>query len=542
MDYTQIIIQLIGGLGLFLLGMDQLSAGMKSLAGRNIRYVLEKFTSTKAGGVVFGILLTFLFQSSSASSVILVGFVDAAMLAFSQTLAVLLGTGIGTTLTAQLIAFKVGNYALLLVGAGFFFKAFGKRFWSYSGQLVMGLGILFYGMELMSSGMAPLQEIDKFVNWLGYLKNPVTGIFAGMLFTALMQSSAAFIGIVMTLTATGLLTFTEALPLILGTNIGTTVTALLASINSSLQGRRLAIANTLFRVAGVLLVVWLLDPWEAATHWISGANASEGRFLANAHTIFNVVMTLVFLPITGIMGKFVEKIVPEKKKEGFDLKYLTPELFKSPELTVPFLQKEVRDMGNIVVEMVDHSLDPFFKRDPRIIEQFYENEKKVDAYREEISRYLVKLNEQQTIDNWSDELYRFMHVINELEQIADIVSVNIARQGDKWIDRNINFSKEGENELREYHRRCLKQLNRALQLLEDWKPEKAMKMKRKYRKYALMAFDLEMQHYKRLLQPSAKSVESSKVHMELLNLLRMINSHATNIGRMVLMEEELYEQ
>ncbi|MFO8001224.1 MAG: Na/Pi cotransporter family protein [Marinilabilia sp.] len=538
MDHFQIIMQLIGGLGLFLLGMDQLSAGMKNIAGRNIRYVLEKFTATKSGGVLFGVLLTLLFQSSSAASVVLVGFVDAALLAFSKTLAVMLGTGIGTTLTAQLIAFKIGNYALMLVGIGFFFKAFGKRKWSYAGQIVMGLGVLFYGMELMSSGMSPLRDVRVFTQWLGYLQNPLVGILAGTLFTALIQSSAAFIGIIMTLTSTGLLTITDALPLILGTNIGTTVTALLASLNSSLQGRQLAVANTFFRVAGVLLVVWLLGPWEHLTGLVSGRNASEGRFLANAHTIFNVVMALVFLPVTGIIGTMVKKMMPGRKKEDFDLKYLTPELFQSPALALPFLQKEVRDMGNIVVEMVEHSLDPFLKRDAGIIDRLNENEKRVDLYREEINRFLVRFSEQQSVDNWSDEMYRFMHVINELEQIADIVSVNIARQGDKWLDKNINFSKEGEKELRDYQGRCLKQLNRALQLLEDWQTEKAMKMKRKYRKYAMMAFDLEMQHYKRLLRPSSKSVESSKVHMELLNLLRMINSHATNIARFILNENQ----
>ncbi|PRY99992.1 phosphate:Na+ symporter [Marinilabilia salmonicolor] len=538
MNYFLIFIQLLGGLGFFLLGMDQLSSGMKSLAGRQMRHVLEKFTATKGGGVVFGILLTVLFQSSSAASVVMVGFVDAALLSLGQTLAVMLGTGIGTTITAQIIAFKLGTYSLGFVGIGFLFKAFGRRRWSYSGQIVMALGILFYGMDLMSSGMEPLGSMERFTGWLVYLQNPVWGVVAGTIFTAMIQSSAAFIGIVMTLTATGLLSVSDALPLILGTNIGTTVTALIASLNSSIGGKRLAVANTLFRVAGVFIMIWLLGFWEHVTWTLSGDNASGGRFLANAHTIFNVFMTLIFLPFTGIIGSIVNRMVPEKKKKSFHLNYLKPELIGSGEMMLPFLKKEVGDMGRLVIKMVDDALSPFFDRESKVLDNLRSNEKMVDNYREEINRFLVSMNEKMSAQEWSDDIYRFLHVVNELEQIADIVSVNIARQGEKWLDANIHFSEEGGRELRDYQQRCVKQLARAMQLLEDWEPEQAMKMKRKYRKYALMAYEMEMQHYKRLLAPSSRSVESSKVHIELLNLLRMINSHATNIGRMVFMEEE----
>jgi phosphate:Na+ symporter len=538
MNYPQVLIQLIGGLGLFLLGMDQLSSGMKSLAGRKMRLMLEKFTATKGGGVLFGIILTLLFQSSSAASVVMVGFVDAALLSFSQTLAVMLGTGIGTTITAQLIAFKIGAYALAFVGIGFFFKAFGRRKWSYAGQIAMGLGILFYGMDLMSSGMAPLRNVEVFTFWLKYLQNPGLAVLTATIFTALIQSSAAFIGIVMTLTTSGLLTVSDSLPLILGTNIGTTVTALLASINSTLNGKRLAVANTLFRVAGVFIMIWFLGTWENITNFVSGPNASEGHFLANAHTIFNVVMTLCFIPFTGIIGTFVKKLLPKRHKEAFHLNYLRPEFIESPGMALPFLRKEVQDMGRLVLHMVENALVPFFDRKPGILDQLRENEKRVDDYREEINHFIVRLHEKEAADEWGDDIYHFLHVINELEQIADIVSVNIARKGDKWLDANIEFSREGEKELKDYQQRCLKQLGRALLLLEDWQPEKALKMKQKYRKYALMAFEMEMHHYKRLLSHGSHSVESSKVHIELLNLLRMINSHATNIGRMVLMEEE----
>lgn len=180
---------------------------------------------------------------------------------------------------------------------------------------------------------------------------------------------------------------------------------------------------------------------------------------------------------------------------------------------------------------------PFFERDAAAVDQIKKWEEKADFYREAINDFLVKMNQRHPIENWSEDYYRMLHVVNELEQIADIVAVNVVRQAEKWLQNNIQFSPSGKKELEDYHARCLKQLERALVLMHHWDPDQALRMKRKYRKYALMAFDFERQHYKRLLTPNTTSLESSKVHMELLNLLRIINSRATNFGRLVFMRE-----
>lgn len=532
-------ITVFGGLGLFLLGMDMLSSGMKGLAGRKLRQILESFLKNKPGAVGFGILLTLLFQSSSAASVVLVGFVDASIITFTQTLPVLLGTGIGTTITTQLISFNVGKYALLFVGLGFFMKAFTGGNWSKSGQIILGFGTLFFGMNLMSEGLAPLRDNEVFINLLLHLENPVAGLLVGMIFTALIQSSAAFIGILITLCSSGLLSFEASLPLILGTNVGTTVTALLAATTATHPGRKLALANALFRVFGALLFIWFVKPWGDFTVFLTGESAAVPRLLANAHTMFNVVMAITMLPFTNSIGNLAIRLVPKPKtKPEHSLHYLKKELLTSPDLSMPFLLKEVQDMGEVVYSMVKVSMRPFFDRDEKAIEKIKIWEEKTDFYCNEINKFLVKLNETYPVDQWSEEVYRMMHVVNELEQIADIVSVNIARQAEKWLDTQIEFSPQGRQELESYHQRCLKQLERALTLMYNWDASEALKMKRKYRKYALMAFDLERQHYKRLFSPHTQSLESSKVHMELLNLLRIINSRATNFGRMVFMEEE----
>ena len=336
-----------------------------------------------------------------------------------------------------------------------------------------------------------------------------------------------------------MLSFEASLPLILGTNIGTTVTALLAATTATYPGRKLAVANALFRIIGALLFIWFVKPWGDFTVFLTGQSAALPRLLANAHTLFNVVMAVTMLPFTTAIGNLALRLVPKpKSKPVHSLHYLNKELLTSPDLSMPFLLKEVQDMGEVVYSMVKVSMRPFFDRDEKAIDKIKQWEEKTDFYRDAINKFLVKLNETYPVDQWSEEVYRMMHVVNELEQIADIVSVNITRQAEKWLDMNIQFSPDGRRELENYHQRCLKQLERALTLMYNWDASEALKMKRKYRKYALMAFDLERQHYKRLFSPHTQSLESSKIHMELLNLLRIINSRATNFGRMVFMEEE----
>lgn len=540
MELFFIIITLLGGLGLFLLGMELLSSAAKKIAGHRLQHILEKLLHTKVGALGFGVLLTLLFQSSGAASVVLIGFIDASIIRFAQTLPVMLGTGIGTTITAQLISFNVGSLSLMFVGLGFFIRAFAKGKWSSAGQIILGFGILFFGMKLMADGMSPLREKEGFMTLLQYLENPLPAMLVGMIFTAAIQSSAAFIGILITLVSSGLISFDASLPLILGTNIGTTFVGLIASLTASYDGKRLAVANALFRFFGALLFIGLIKPWGELTMYLSGEDAASARLLANAHTIFNFVMAIVMLPFTNLVGKIATRIVKKPKERfEFSLQHLTNDLYKEPELTVPFLKREVEDMGQVVYKMVEICMKPFMERDEKAVQDIKEWELKANFYRDEINGFMVKLNEKSSSEKWGEEVFRYLHVVNELEQIADVVSVNIVRQAEKWLQTNIDFSEQGKAELINYHKRSLKQLNRALALMSNWNTKDAYNIKKKYKKYALMAFDLEREHYKRLFTPNSKSVESSKIHMELINLLRIVNSRATNFGRLVFISEEV---
>lgn len=534
-----VIMGLIGGLGLFLLGMQMLSQSMKKLAGKQMRHFLGQVSKNKMLGAIFGVFFTILFQSSSASTVVLVGFVDAGLLKFLETLPVVLGTAVGTTITAQLVAFKIGEFALLALGSGFILSMASKGSWKYFFEAITSLGLIFYGMELMSQSIVPFKSYPPFINLMVSISNPGVALCIGLIATALIQSSAAFIGILISLGTTGLIDPMACLPMILGANIGTTVTAIMSAITAGRQAKKVALANTFFKFSTALLFIFLIPEWDLLSTWISGGkNYDFGRYLANAHTLFNVILLLLWLPVTHLAAKIIDKIMPDKE-EGLQLQYLTDESLETPSLSIHLLKKELVRMGQLVVQMVDMSIHLFVSdKYDETVEKIHEMEKETDLYREKINRFWIRSAHMGSHENWPDELYQLLHLVNEFEQIADIVSVNIISQSEKWQSQDCDFSEEGKDELLYYHSRCVRQLERAISLIEKRDYNRALRMKQKYRKYAYLAFDLELSHYKRLFSPQSQSIESSKVHLELLNLFMIINSRATNFGRLILMDSD----
>jgi len=535
----EILFMLIGGLALFLMGMEQLSSSVRTLAGHKIKELLNVFTRRKGVAVLFGIVFTILFQSSSAASVVLVSFVEAGLIRFAQTIPVLLGTGLGTTLTAHIISFNIGQFALFALALGFFFGTFSNGKLKPAGYLVMGLGLIFYGMQLMSSAMEPLRDNEQVKMILAHTNHPLLGLLVGLLMTALIQSSAAFIGILITLLASQLVMFDQCLPMIIGTNIGTTVTALLASIKASGKAVKVAFINALFRIIAGVVFILIIPVWSDFTWWVT-ESGSGARAIANAHTIFNVGMVLFLYPFIGLVARKVEKISFSGSKTSVSrLKHLNAEALAVDGLITRVLKLELVDMGQLVGKMVTRCMEPFFERSDKAILEIRDMESQVDQYREQINTFLVETHRDINIESWGDESFRLLHMMNELEQIADIVSVSIMHHAEEWVKKDTQFSDEGKNELEAFHLRCVKQLSRALSMIEHADYSTAARIKRKYRKYAYMAFDLEVQHYKRLFVDKSTSAASGKVHIELINLLRVINSRATTFGRILLLEEEL---
>lgn len=541
---------LVGGLALFLLGMNMMSEGMKKTAGAKLRVILETLTQNRLIAVAVGTFITVVVQSSSATTVMLVSFVQAQLMTFAQTLGIILGAGIGTTITTQLIAFKLTEYSLIVIGFGFavYFLSNSKKFKSI-GELILGFGILFYGMYVMSEAMYPLRTYQPFIDIVTNLENPFLGIIVGTIFTALIQSSAAFAGIIIILGTQGLISLEAAIPLILGANIGTSITAILASINSGREAKKVAFAHTSFKVIGVLLFVWWIPQFanfirsispEASSSLIGISYLAEvlPRQIANAHTVFNIVLTFALLPFTKFAARFIEWVlphVPDNEKESiYKTKYLEESLISTPTLALNLTKAEIIRVANKVQKMVEQILIPFFNNNSEVIDKILEIETEVNYLNIKTVQYLTMISQQSLQEEQADEVFQMMYCITELEQIGDVVSKRLVPLANKRMDLNLSFSEEGKQEIEDYHLRSMKQISRAIDVLKDVNLQEAKRMEKKYKKYRLMEMDLRRTHFDRLKDKMPKTIETSQMHLELIDLLKRISSNATNIARIFL--------
>lgn len=324
-DWTHVAIGLFGGLALFLYGLDLLSDGLKQVAGDALASLLARLTSNRFLGALTGAVVTGAFNSSSITTVLVVGFITAGVMSLSQSVAVIMGANVGSTVTAQLLAFNISAYALVPVAGGFFLMLVGKRgaprLW---GMVILGVGLVFHGMGIMSEAMRPLRTYPPFIDVLAHMRNPVLGILGGAVFTALVQSSAATVGLAIALAEDGLLTLPAGIALALGANIGTCVTALLAALGKPVEALRAALVHTLFNVIGVALwlpFIGVLAALATAISPASGASDAQDaiasavpRQLANANTLFNVINTILFIGLTGRFARLAERLAPARER------------------------------------------------------------------------------------------------------------------------------------------------------------------------------------------------------------------------------------
>ena len=532
-----LIIGLFGGLGLFLFGMNAMSEGMQKSAGARLRSILQLVTKNRIVGAGAGTLVTTVIQSSSATSVMLVSFVNANLLQFRQTIPVLLGAAIGTTITAQMIAFKITEYSLLLVAVGFFLQAFSRKEQVKSaGSSIFGFGVLFFGMHIMSDAMAPLREWEPFINLLLKLEHPLFGILVGTLLTALIQSSSAFIGIMIVLASQGLLSLDAAIPLLLGSNLGTPVTALLSSMKSGLEAKKVAVAFLVVKLISVLIFAgWTTQLGKLMVQW--SPDASLQRLIANSHTFINLVLMMALLPLTPQVAWVVDRIMGKTEKAAkapFKTLYLDQAVIATPSLALELAKKEIVRMGAIVREMFVSILPPFLEKDSGSLNDIYRHEKEVNFLRDSIKNYLVKINSEAGTSGRLNESFQMLYTLNEFEKIADIISDNLASRAEKWALLHYSFSDDGKKELTRFHEKVEKQLKRSLDVFQEMNLQKAALMKSKHKEYRSLSQELEKQHYTRILEGLKESIDSSKTHLEVLALLSRIDSHVTNIARIAL--------
>jgi phosphate:Na+ symporter len=533
-----LLISLSGGLGLFLFGMHAMSEGMQQSAGERLRSILENVTRNRIVGAGIGTLVTTIIQSSSATSVMLVSFVNANLMQFRQTIPVLLGAAIGTTITAQIIAFKITEYSLLLVAVGFFLQAFSKRErLKYVGYSLFGFGVLFFGLEIMSEAMAPLRDYAPFIELLLRLESPLVGILVGAAFTAVIQSSSAFVGIMIVLASQGLLSLDASIPLLLGSNLGTPVTALIASLRADREAKKVAMAFLLVKFISVLIFAgWTVQLGKILTQAVP--DASLPRLIANAHTLINGVLMLVVLPVTPQLAWLVDRMAGKARqktpKKAFRTLYLDPGMTSTPSLALNLAKQEIIRMGMIVRNMFALILPPFLKKDASTLGDIYKHEQEVNFLADSIKSYFLKINRESMNSRQLNESFQLLYSLNEFEKIADIISGNLAARAERWSLKNYDFSEQGKKEIAQFHAKIEKQLKRCLVVFDEANLQKAAQMKAKHKEYRNLSRELEKQHYDRILEGMTESIESSKTHLEILALFSTIDSHATSIARTAL--------
>ena len=554
-QWGMLIISLFGGLALFLFGMKQMSEGMKKTAGDKMRSILSALTDNRLIGMTVGAFVTMVIQSSSATTVMLVSFVQAQLMTFVQSLGVILGADIGTTITAQLIAFKFTDYALLMIAIGFFLTMFSnKDSTKYIGEAILGFGLLFFGMKLMSDAMKPLRTFLPFINMLRGLENPMLALIVGTIFTALIQSSSAFTGIIIVLAQQGLLTLDAGIPLVMGANIGTCITAGLASIGTSREAKRVALAHVLFKVGGVALFILWIPVFADIIRWISPVSSGTGleklaaetpRQIANAHTIFNVSLAFIFLPFTTFFANTIIKIYPEKKEEkGVQpiTWHLDDGAISTPALAIDLARSEILRMTKILGRMLEAIIQPFTTNEPlkdevypqlSLVEGVEMREEKLDYLDEKIIRYLRKIGQQELSDNQIQEVYGMMSIVNDIENIGDTIEKNMVPLIAKKSALNMDFSPEGKEELTIYHTKVSKQVNRLKKALSNLDTNKAEKIINKEGKYSALETKYRISHLGRLHEEREESIETHEIHMELMDLLKQINVYSGEIAKTI---------
>jgi phosphate:Na+ symporter len=491
LSWGKMAMQLFGGLALFLFGMDQMGEALKEVAGDRLKDILGKLTTNRVMGVVTGAGVTAVIQSSSVTTVMLVGFVSANVMTLSQAIGVILGADIGTTITAQIVAFPVKKYALVLVTGGFLMLFVSKREQiKRYGALVMGLGLVFFGMLIMGDAMKPLRSYEPFIALMQNVSNPVIGILVATAFTALIQSSSATTGIIIVMASQGLVSLEGGIALALGANIGTCATAGLAAIGKPREAVRVAVAHVTFKILGVAIMVWFI-PWFAelarmispVSEELTGTAqlaADTPRQIANAHTMFNVFITILFLPFATQFARLCEWIVPLKKvtveeeaMEKFRPRHLDDLLIKSPPIALSMVRREISRIGQVVEEMVSAIPEGVYLGKVDKMERVRDMDDQVDSLYAAVARYLARLGRENLSDRDSREAFSLATANTEIENIGDIVETHMYHLTTVCSKNDIVFAEQEMESLRFYHAKVFDCFKLAMVAVEHDRRESA---------------------------------------------------------------------
>jgi len=545
LDLFALLMKLLGGLGVFLFGMDMMSTALKLAAGNRMRAMLGRLTKSPVSGVLTGTVVTGVLQSSSVTTVLTVGFVSAGLMTFAQSVPVIFGSNIGTTTTAQIVSLKVTDYALLLVAAGYPLVLLGRspRAKGY-GHVLAGLGFVFLGMLLMGEGMGPLRTEPGFQSLMVKLRHPLLGLLVGAVFTGLVQSSSATTGIVIALSTQGLITLPTGIALTLGANVGTCSTAMLATIGKSREALRVAVVHVLFNVAGAALWIGFVDQLASLVTWMSptspeltGAErlaAETPRQIANAHTVFNVANTLVFLPFTAMIARVVLRLLPDRPAEEVEVArpvHLDESLIGVPALSLAAARQEVRHVGEAVVGMIEAAVPLVLTGDRKELERLRDADRTVDALHAHLIDYLKRASQAPMTPKQTAEDHALFEAANGLEHMADLVETNLVGAGLDRVERGLEVGAETRDRIRVLHGKVREAVRASVDAFVAEDREAARRVVAAKREINRLAADAARHQRRRLASDAPRRVETYTFETEIVESLKRVYYFAKRLAR-----------
>lgn len=551
MKWGAMFMALFGGLALFLYGMDLMADALKVVAGEKMKFILAKLTTSPIAGLFTGAFVTSIIQSSSVTTVLVVGFITAGVMTFQQSLGVIFGANIGTTITAQIVAFKITEAASLMVFLGYLSSMLTKKenVRQYS-LMVMGLGLIFLGMNIMGDSMHPLRKYEPFLDLMRSMDNPLTGILISLAFTGVIQSSSATTGIVIVMASQGFISLHAGIALAFGANIGTCVTALIASVGKPREAVRAGIAHIGFNIIGVIIffpfiglladVVTWLSPVYSDLEGTARMAAETPRQIANAHTIFNLINACIFLPLVNYYAKLCLWILPPgktvDKKEG-EIQamafHLDEGFIKTPVLALDAARREIKNMGLRVNLMLDASLPIIMRGDNKKLRWLADQDDEIDHLYGTLVHYLGRVSQESINNEQTQELMTLVNVVSSLEDIGDIIETNLVHLGELRLDQGIEVSEETEKSIAEYHKMVVKAVDMAVRAVteETGSNELIAGVRNMQTDIDQMMADASVYHMQRLTADAPNRVEAFKIEMDIRDKMRRIYYLAIAIVR-----------
>ena len=539
-NWQEILFHFLGGLGLFLYSIKTMGDGLQQAAGDRLRYYIDKYTSNPFLGVLVGIVVTALIQSSTGVTVITVGLVSASLLTLRQAIGIIMGANIGTTVTSFIIGFKLGEYALPLIFLGTMFLFFTKnRTANNIGRILFGVGGIFYALNLISAGMSPLKDLPQFKEYMVTLgQNPILGVVAGAVITVLIQASSATIGILQGLYAGGFLDLKGALPVLFGDNIGTTLTVIIAAAGANISAKRVAATHVTFNVLGTILCLILLGPFTSMIEYFQALlHLSPEMTIAFSHGAFNVSNTIVQFPFIGALAYFVTKLIPgEDEVVKYEPLYLDEQLIKqAPSIALGNAKKELLHLGNYAVKAFDLSYDYIINSNEKVAEKGHKTEEAINTIDEKLTRYLISLSSEALSQKESEVLTNILDSSRDLERIGDHAEALI-NLNDYLQRKNVQFSNSALEELEEIYRQTSDFVKDALKSVENNDLEKAQTLIERHESINKMERVLRKTHIKRLNNGEC-STQAGVNFIDIISHYTRVSDHAMNLAEKVLAEQ-----